>query len=200
MSSNNNTTTSSSSAQVASTNQGANGRTTRAMKAKENAANSQRTDTNNIASEGTAAAQTTNVDKEIDPTSHMTTKHLPGGMALTNSNGAPESSQRTIDEALEKHLKAEKLKPFLWATQVDSASKETMTNDFTAMGYTTTAAKDLSARKEPLRVDGTMQRPLGHWGNHVAGTGTSPQKRKKKPSTRGYEALVLFAGKGTFLP
>jgi hypothetical protein len=184
MSSNENNTSSSSALAAAST-KSANGRTTCAMKAKETAANSQRTDTTNIAPEGTTAAQTTKVDKEIDPTSHLSTEHLPSGAVLANSNGKPESKQAAIDSELEKRLKAEKLKPFLWATQVAPASKESMMIDFVAMGYSAAAAaKDLVKRKEPVKVDGTAQRPCAGFGRHVAGTGASPQKKKKKAASK----------------
>jgi hypothetical protein len=174
----------SSSAQVAASTKGTNGRTTRAMKAKENANSSQRTDTTNIAPEGTTAAQITKVDKEIDTTSHLSTKHLSSGKVLANSNGKPERKQVAIDSELERRLKAEKLKPFLWATQVDAVSKESMQKDFVAIGYSTDAAKDLAKRNEPLKVDGCSQRPCAGFGKHVAGTGASPQKKKRKPSKK----------------
>jgi hypothetical protein len=183
MSSNEQTNTSSSALAAASTTR-ANGHTTRAMKAKENAANSQRIDSTNIAPEGTTAAQTAKVDKEIDPTSHLSTKHLPSGAVLADSNGKPESKQATLDSELEKRLKAEKLKPLLWATQVAPLSKESMMIDFVAMGYSAAAAKDLAKRREPVKVDGTAQRPCAGFGRHVAGTGVSPQKKKKKAASK----------------
>jgi hypothetical protein len=183
MSSNEQTNTSSS-AQVAASTKGANGRTTRAMKAKKNAANSRRTDSTNLAPEGTTPAQTAKVDKYIDPTSHLSTKHLPSGAVLANSNGKPERKQATIDSELEKRLEAEKLKPFHWATQVDTVPKESMQNDFVAMGYSTAAASDLIKLREPVRVDGCSQRPCAGFGKHVAGTGANPQKKKKAASKK----------------
>ena len=59
-----------------------------------------------------------------------------------------------------------------------------MSEDFKAMGYTPAAIKAMMAMKEPVRVDGCTQRPSAGFGRHVAGTGVSPKKPKKKPTSK----------------
>ena len=194
--------TSSSSVQAAASNQETEGRTTRAMKAKaQQNSSSQQTKSTNAASEDTKAGKSAKVAKETNPSSHLNTQNFSNGKIVANSNGKPESKQETIDQELEKYLKAQKLKPFHWGTQVEPLSNETMSKDFAEIGYSPDTIKALLKQKEPVKVDGLTQRPSAGFGKHVAGTGVSPTKPKKKPSTRGmpkYEALVLFAGQGTF--
>lgn len=168
--------TSSSSALVAATNQGANGRTTRALKAKENAGNSRQADTNNTAAVDGTLTKSAMPAKEIDQTSHLHIQRLSNGTILANSNGKPE---RELDD-LEKLLKAQQAKPFLWGTQIPAVSKEDMAGDFEAMGYSAAAIKDLVNRQEPIKVDGCSQRPCSSHGKTVAGTGISPKKPKRK--------------------
>ncbi|GAB7326566.1 hypothetical protein MBLNU13_g10549t1 [Cladosporium sp. NU13] len=170
---------SSSSVQATASNQESNGRTTRAMKAKEQQnSTSQQTNSTNTASYDTKAA------KEIDPASHLRMQNYPNDKVLANSNGKSKSKQEIIDHDLEKHFKAQKLKPFLWGTQVEPVSKESMTEDFAAMGYSPDTIKAMMAKNEPIKVDGCMQRPSAGRGRHVAGTGISPKKPKKKPTTK----------------
>ncbi|KAM0708808.1 hypothetical protein Q7P35_005461 [Cladosporium inversicolor] len=166
----------SSSALVAATNQGANGRTTGAMKAKENAGNSQQADINTTADVDGILTKSAMPAKEIDRTSHLHIQRLSNGNILANSNGKPEREQ----DDLEKLLKAPQVKPFLWGTQIPAVSKEDMASDFEAMGYSSAAIKDLINRQEPIRVDGCSQRPCVGHGKTVAGTGISPKKPKRK--------------------
>lgn len=168
--------TSSSSALVAATNKGPNGRTTRAMKVEENAANCQQADTNTTAAVDGTLTQSAIPSKEIDPTSHLHIQRLSNGTILANSNGKPE---REHDD-LEKLLKARQAKPFLWGTQIPAVSKEDMASDFEAMGYSSTAIKNLISRQEPVKVDGCSQQPCSGHGKTVAGTGISPKKPKGK--------------------
>ena len=172
------------------------------MKAKaQQNSSSQQNNSTNAASEDTKAGKSAKVAKETNPSSHLNTQNFSNGKIVANSNGKPESKQETIDQELEKYLKAQKLKPFRWGTQVEPLSNETMSKDFAEIGYSPDTIKALLMQKEPVKVDGLTQRPSAGFGKHVAGTGVSPAKPKKKPSTRGmpkYEALVLFAGEGTF--
>ena len=171
--------------QATTSNQGSNGRTIRAVKAKEQQnSTSQQTNSTSAASDDTKANKPTKAAAEIDPTSHLRMQKFSNGKALANSNGKSKSKQEIIDHDLEKHLKAQKLKPFLWGTQVDPVSKESMSEDFAAIGYSPDAISAMMKMAEPVKVDGCTQRPSGGFGKHVAGTGVSPKKPKKKPTKK----------------
>lgn len=177
--------TSSSSVQATASTQGSNGRTTRAMKAKEQQNGTfQQTTTTKAAPNDTKVNKPTKAAEEIDPTSHLRTQKFSNGKVLANSNGKSKSKQEILDESLEKHLKAQKLKPFLWGTQVAPLSKESMSEDFAAMGYSPAAISAMMKMAEPIKVDGCTQRPLAGFGKHVAGTGVSPTNPKKKPTKK----------------
>lgn len=177
--------TSSSSVQTTTSNQGSNGRTTRAIKAKEQQNSTfQQTNATNAAPDDTKAIKSTKAAEEIDPTSHLRIQEFSNGKVLANSNGKSKRKQEIIDHDLEKYLKAQKLKPFLWGAQVAPVSKESMSEDFAAMGYSPNAISAMMKMAEPIKVDGCTQRPSGGFGKHVAGTGISPKKPKKKPTKK----------------
>jgi hypothetical protein len=163
------------------------------------ASNSQQNeDSNEAIVEGSRAAKSAKLDDEIDPISNLYTKYFPNGKVLVKSNGKPEKLQEAIDKELDQWLKSERKKPFLWATQIPSASKANMSSDFKAMGFSSTEVNQLVKLKESLRVDGTMQCPAAGYGKHVEGTGVMAPK-PRKPSNRGkarYEALMLFEDQG----
>lgn len=137
-------------------------------------------------------------EKEIDPTSHLITQYFSNGKVRVNSNGKPEKLQRHIHSEVDEWIKSELKKPFHWGTQIESVSSANMLDDFKDMGFSAATTGDMMKLKEPLRVDGTMQRPSAGYGNHVEGTGEDLEKRTRKPSTRGkkYEALVIFEDQG----
>jgi hypothetical protein len=104
--------------------------------------------------------------------------------------------QADVDKDLLAWLLAHKKKGAPWGTQCVAVGPESMARDFQRMGFRKNKREELLAMKEPVLVDGLMQRPSDERFivGCVPGTGPEPQKPAKRAPK--YQQLVFFEDKG----
>jgi hypothetical protein len=109
--------------------------------------------------------------------------------------------QADEDKDLLQWLKVHKNKGAPWGTQLEAVGPETMARDFQRMGFRGKKRQELLDMKEPILVDGLMQRVAARTDVGAVGTvpGTGPEPPKQAKRAPKYQELVIFEDKGTLI-